>query len=82
MQYHYPTAEEVGVKIPAHLRKARFENGFLHALKGLHLTDREHLRLSFREGYRMGKLYLRHVRKQRGILEFPMKAKMKFKVAA
>lgn len=82
MKYYYPTPSEVGITIPGHLREERFNNGFLHALKGLHLREREHLRLSFREGYRAGKLYLTYLRKQRGILEFPMKAKVKFKAAA
>lgn len=82
MKYHYPTPAEVGINIPSHLREERFNNGFLHALKGHHLTEREHLRLSFREGYRAGKLYLSYLRKRMGIIEFPMKAKVKFKVAA
>ena len=82
MAHYYPTPQQLGIKIPPHLRENRYNNGFLHALKGKHLTEVEHLRLSFREGYRMGKLYLRALRKQMGIIDFPMKAKVKFKAAA
>jgi hypothetical protein len=37
----------------------------------------EYFRLSFRMGYRKGKLYLKQVRKRRGIIEFPMQARFK-----
>jgi hypothetical protein len=80
MTYHYPDPKEVGIKIPAHLIKQRFQGGFLHALKGHQITQREHLRLSFREGYRAGKLYLREVRRRRGIINFPFQGKITFKI--
>ncbi|MDH5219488.1 MAG: hypothetical protein OEX19_17410, partial [Gammaproteobacteria bacterium] len=79
MKAYYPTAREVGINIPGHLRPNRFEAGFLHALQGHHLRKAEHLRLSFREGFRAAKLYLRWLRKTQGIIEFPMKARVKFK---
>jgi hypothetical protein len=79
MRYQYPEPADVGIKIPAHLMKQRFRGGFLHALKGGQITEVEQLRLSFREGYRAGKLYLRHVRRKQGIIEFPFKAKLIFK---
>ena len=82
MNYQYPSPADVGINIPTTLREDRFEAGFLHALKGQHLNKREHLRLSFREGFRAAKLYLTYLRKQQGILEFPMKTRMKFKTAA
>ena len=82
MKYHYPTPAELGIEIPPTLLVERFNRGFLHALKGEHLTGGEHFRLSFREGYRMGKFYLTYLRKQMGILEFPMKSRMKFKNVA
>ena len=74
MTPHYPTPQELGIRIPTHLRETRFMHGFEHALKGGHLTRAEYFRLSFREGYRTGKLFLRELRRSRGILEFPMKA--------
>jgi hypothetical protein len=55
-------------------------HGFEHALKGGHLNRVEYLKLSFREGYRIGKLYLREVRRSRGILQFPMKAHVHMRV--
>ena len=79
MKACYPTAMDVGINIPVHLRSNRFEAGFLHALKGHHLRRAEHLRLSFREGFRAAKLYIRWLRRKQGIIEFPMKARMKFK---
>lgn len=77
--YLYPTPQEAGIKIPRNLIKQRFCAGFLHALKGGHLTEVENFRLSFREGFRAAKLYLREVRRSRGILEFPMKGKVCFR---
>ena len=71
MEYSYPEPQDVGITIPKHLMRDRFCAGFRHALQGENLLKREHLRLSFREGFRAGKLYLREVRRTRGILNFP-----------
>ena len=59
----------------------RFCEGFQHALKGGQLCKIEQLRLSFREGYRAGKLYVRELRRSQGILTFPVQGRMKFKTA-
>lgn len=75
-----PSLDELGIRIPAHLKQERFTSGFNHALKGGQLDQLEYFRLSFREGYRMGKLYLRTVRRARDILEFSMKTKVRFRV--
>lgn len=75
-----PSLEELGIRIPAHLKQERFTCGFNHALKGGQLDQIEYFRLSFREGYRTGKLFLRAVRRARGIVEFPMKAKVRFRI--
>ena len=80
MAPHYPTPQELGIRIPAHLRIARFMHGFEHALKGGQLDKTEYFKLSFREGFRTGKLYLREVRRSRGILEFPMKAHVHMRI--
>lgn len=82
MNYHYPTPAEAGIQIPRNLIIERFNKGFLHALKGGQIREREQLRLSFREGYRAGKLYIRELRRAQGVLEFPMKARMRFRNAA
>ena len=79
MQAYYPSPNEVGIAIPAHLREDRFCHGFSHALKGGQITQVEHLKLSFREGYRCGKLYLRELRRQQGILQFPMRARIRMR---
>ena len=82
MKHSYPDPRDVGIKIPPHLIKQRFRGGFLHALKGRQITQVEQLRLSFREGYRAGKLYLREERRKRGILHFPMQGKVVFKAVS
>lgn len=79
MACSYPEPQDIGVRIPRHLIKDRFRSGFRHALKGGQIDKAEYLRLSFREGYRMGKLYLRELRREQGILEFPMRARVKFR---
>ena len=53
--------------------------GFEHALKGGHLTEAEYFRRSFRLGFRAAKLYLREVRRRRGILDFPMRARIRLR---
>lgn len=75
----YPTPQQAGVRIPSHLIKDRFCAGFQHGLKGGQLHQVEYLRLSFREGFRAAKLYLRQVRRSRGILEFPVCWRMRMK---
>ena len=67
----YPQPGDVGIRIPPHLKQDRFCAGFRHSLKGGHLDKVEYMRLSFREGYRAAKIYLRALRRSRGILEFP-----------
>ncbi len=74
MAIHYPAPQELGFRIPAHLRPERFSQGFIHALKGGQLNQVAYFKLSFREGYRLGKLYLRQLRREQGVIGFPMKA--------
>lgn len=77
MPHTYPTPHDIGLRVPPYLREARFNAGFEHALKGGHLTQVEYFRRSFRLGFRAAKLYLREVRRQRGILDFPMRARFR-----
>ena len=79
MRHHYPDPQEVGVRIPPHLLSARFRAGFQHALEGGQLNKVEYFRLSFREGFRVAKLYLRHARRARGILDFPLRGRIRLK---
>ena len=79
MSYSYPEPQEIGIKIPSHLIAERFSNGFRHALQGGQLQQVEQLRLSFREGYRAGKLYLRELRRAQGVVSFPRQGRMKFR---
>ena len=74
-----PTPEEVGIKPAAVLHRDKYEAGFKHALMGDNLTDPEHLKRSFCEGFRAGKLYLRKLHQERGIYSFPMTGKIKIK---
>jgi hypothetical protein len=80
MQHIYPEPQDVGIKIPPHIRADRFCKGFEHALKGGQITEVKQLRLSFREGYRAGKLYLRDLRRAMGIINFPVQGRMRFTV--
>jgi hypothetical protein len=73
MKHRYPTAAELGIAAPAGLRSELFEAGFAHAIKGGHIDLPEHCRLSFRMGFRAGKICLRRVRRDRGIYEFPQR---------
>lgn len=75
----YPTPEDIGLRIPATLRRDRFRRGFDHALRGGQLDRVECFRLSFRLGFRTAKLYLREVRRSRGILEFPMRTRVRLR---
>jgi hypothetical protein len=77
MAYSYPAPRDVGIRIPGSLIEARFVQGFRHALAGGQLCAVEHLRLSFREGFRAGKCYARELRRARGVLDFPMFAQVK-----
>lgn len=75
----YPTPQQAGIRIPSHLKKDRFCAGFHHGLKGGQLDEVEYMRLSFREGFRAAKLYLRQVRRSRGIIDFPVRWRMRMK---
>lgn len=75
----YPSPDDVGIRIPATLRADRFCAGFEHALRGGKLERIEYFRLSFRMGFRSAKLYLRHERRRRGIIDFPMRARVRMR---
>ncbi len=77
----YPTPREAGVRIPPALSKERFCAGFRHGLQGGQLDRIEYMKQSFREGFRASRLYLRELRRSRGILEFPTRWRMRMKVA-
>ncbi len=74
-----PAPQEIGIRVPAHLKGDRFRTGFEHGLQGRQLNKVEYMRLSFREGYRAAKLYLREVRRHQGLLEFPMRGKLQIR---
>ena len=80
MQYHYPTPHEAGIHIPTAVRKHLFKAGFRHGLEGGGFERVEYLRFSFRLGVRTAKLYLREVRRSRGIIEFPQRWKFRVTV--
>lgn len=75
----YPKPHDVGLKIPPDLIETRFNAGFEHALKGGQLTQVEYFRRSFRLGFRSAKIYLREVRRRRGIVEFPLQGRVKLR---
>lgn len=77
MTFRYPTPEDIGLRIPPNLRRERFRRGFDHGLRGGQLDRIDYFRLSFRLGFRFAKLYLREVRRHRGILQLPMRARFR-----
>lgn len=77
--YHYPTPAETGIRIPPHLMADRFSAGFEHALKGGQLNQVGYFRRSFRLGYRAAKLYVREVRRSRGIRELPVRLRVRLR---
>ncbi len=79
MTYDYPNPLELALKIPPRLRAARFSRGFEYALRGGHLDNVGYFRLSSRVGYRTAKRYLREIRRRRGILDFPLRARFRQK---
>lgn len=80
MPYHYPKPEQVGISIPPHLMPERFRHGFEHGLRGGQLHRVEYLRLSFREGFRAAKLLLREIRRERGVIPFPLQGRIRLRV--
>lgn len=79
MSARYPSPAEAGIRIPGDLRADRFAAGFEHALKGGQLDRVEYFRRSFRLGFRAAKLYLREVRRRRGVLEFPARQRVRLR---
>lgn len=75
-----PTPKEVGITTPNVINKERYEEGFQHGLISNKLLKPEHLRASFREGFRAAKLYLKQLYKDRNVTVMPTKARMKFTV--
>ena len=79
MTYSYPEPEEVGIRIPPHVQKEHFCAGFRHGLQGGQLDRVEYMKQSFREGFRASRLYLRELRRARGILEFPTRWRIRLR---
>lgn len=77
MPHHYPTPGEIGLKVPPYLVTDRFTAGFDHGLKGGQLDHVQYFRRSFRLGFRAAKLYLRDVRRQQGVLQFPARYRVR-----
>lgn len=76
---HYPSPADAGIRIPPHLLADRFTAGFDHALKGGQLNRVEYFRRSFRLGFRTAKLYLREVRRQRGVPQLPVRHRVRMR---
>jgi len=79
MDNNYPKPADVGIRIPSALKPERFCAGFEHGLKGGQLDRVEYMRLSFREGFRASRLYLRQLRRARGILDFPARWRIRMR---
>ena len=72
-----PTPAEVGIVVPDHIDKSLFEAGFQH---GLHSNELVEFKASFRAGFRAAKLHLRDLRRAQGVVDFPARQKMTFRV--
>ena len=81
MDYSYPSPTDVGIRIPANLIQERFCAGFRHGLGGGQLDQVDFMKQSFREGFRASRLYLRALRRSRGILEFPARWRLRLKAS-
>jgi hypothetical protein len=79
MKNRYPTPQDLGLRIPVTLRRDRFCRGFDHALRGGQLDQVEYFRLSFRMGFRAAKLFLRAERRRRGILDYPLRRRVRLR---
>lgn len=74
---HYPSPQEVGIRVPPHLKQPDFAAGFDWALRGGQITRIEQLRQSYREGFRAGKLYLNELRRVHKVIPFPLRARVR-----
>lgn len=79
MPYRYPSPVDAGIKVPPYLMAERFSAGFDHGLKGGQLDRVEYFRRSFRLGFRTAKLYLREVRRQRNVIQFPARYRVRLR---
>jgi hypothetical protein len=70
--------QDLEIKIPSDAIEADFVAGFEHGMESNTLTN---FKLSYRKGFRAAKLLLKEIRRQRGVLQFPMKAKFKITVS-
>jgi hypothetical protein len=68
-----PAPTEVGVLVPTKVDKKLFEEGFSHGMASNELTV---FKASFRAGFREAKRYLRELRRQQGVVEFPLRARL------
>ena len=69
--------EDFGITIPTDLIESRFREGFADGMTSNTLSK---FKKSYREGFRAAKLLCKELRKQQGVLTFPMKARVKFTV--
>jgi len=69
----------MAVAVPPSLMKERYQAGFAHGLRGGQLDKIEYFKLSFREGFRAAKLHARQLRRRQGVIDFPLRGKLKVK---
>lgn len=73
----YPTPAQADIRIPPYVKEREFLLGFEWALQGGQITRLEQLRMSYRMGFRAWKLLLNEIRREQGVIPFPMRARMK-----
>jgi len=69
--------EEVRIQIPKSVNRQLYEAGFEHGMKSNNLSI---FKASYSAGFRAAKLYLKELREQQGVVHFPFKGKINFKV--
>ena len=77
MQHAFLKPQEIGINWGSHFRQDRYAAGFEHGLNGGRIDRVEHLRLSFRAGFRAAMLYAREQRRRQGVLDFPQRRKFR-----
>ena len=75
----HAAVSEMAVTAPFTLIKERYQAGYAHAMQGGRLDRIDYFKLSFREGFRAAKLQQREMRRRQGIIEFPMRGRLRVK---
>lgn len=71
------TPTEITINRPKKFNPELYKAGYEHGINGRQLCKIEHFKASFRYGFRAAKLELKEIRRQQGILTFPVQGRVK-----